>query len=532
MIEVYPVFQEDFTRHGIALHPTSCKVRHEGGGRYDLTMVLPMIPGGEYTLLDYDMPIKAPVPRQDVPEITLGVISYWKVPDDATADVPLYKSLGYYTRATYSTWAPARSYMAGDKVTYEKQNYRCTTGHGGITTPPPSNPNLWTAISNYSWVPGKVAATLSPGTSFIKTNDFNSTYMRAATLGGVTGYIEIAKVVQVSEDEPRVLPARTITHQLFRVRGIRPETSKHTVTVHAVHESYALNGMLLGECSLTAATPQTALEFLAGSMMGAWEGLLVTNIDGDPVTVDWSYKMAGDALLNPDKGFVAMLDGKLIRDNRDFIILPNEETDPVFEIAYGVNLLGLDWDGNVDSLISQVYPRAKAADGTDLFLPEMYVSTTRTLRDERMELLNVDLKVGDTITETDGTEVTLTEEEVLTRMRARASDRFTKDRCDEPVIKLKMDFLRLGDTCEYAKYRNSEYINPYDWIRVRCGPMGISAAVQMTGFEWDAVNELYDSATFGTVQNVTRRSVTGWQIRSGSVSARTLDENLRKVLGV
>ena len=86
--------------------------------------------------------------------------------------------------------------------------------------------------------------------------------MLAANLSGVQGYVEIAKVEQVGEETPRVLPARTITEQCFRIKEIRPrfDGRQATVTVHAVHESYGLNGMLLGECNMIAATPQTAPE--------------------------------------------------------------------------------------------------------------------------------------------------------------------------------------------------------------------------------------------------------------------------------
>ena len=532
MIELYPAAQTDFSKHGIALHPMTCSVRHEAGARYDLDMTLPLITGGEHALMDYEMFIKAPVPRQYVPAITLGVISFWKVPDDAAADVPLYKSLGYYTRITYDAWVGGRSYMVGNKVTDSGQNYQCISGHGGITTPPSQNPTLWTAISNYTFVSGTVAQQLTPGTSIIKLQDFNTDYMRASTLGGVEGYVEISKVEQVGDEEPRVIPARTIREQCFRIKYINPETDKGRVTVHAVHECYALNGMLLGSCNLIGATPQTALAFLEGAMMDTWGGLLATNIDDNPITVNWSYKMAGDVLLNPDSGFLALVNGKVIRDHKDIFILPNAQASPVFEAVYGVNIRGVSWKGSTENMVTRIYPRAKAADNTDLFLPEMYVETARTVPYPIMELLPVDLKVGETITETDGTEVTLDETEVFTRMRAAAQARFDVDKCDEPTVEMKLDFIRLGDTSEFAQYRDSENISPYDWITVRHGPLGIDVQIQMKGYEWDAILCRYNKATFGDVRYKGGRSVTEWQLQSGSVSRRALNEDLKKLLGV
>ena len=533
MIELYPASQTDFSKHGIALHPMTCSVRHEAGARYDLDMTLPLISGGEHTMMDYEMFIKAPVPRQYVPAITLGVISFWKVPDDASSNVPLYKTLGYTIHLTYEAWVAGTSYEVGKKVTSGNQNYQLTEALTGLeiyTNPAASN--KWKTIPNSTSQPSTIAAELVPGQSLIKLDDYNGTYMLAVNLSGVQGYVEISKVEQVGDEEPRVIPARTIREQCFRIKYINPETDKGRVTVHAVHECYALNGMLLGSCNLIGATPQTALAFLEGAMMDTWGGLLATNIDDNPITVNWSYKMAGDVLLNPDSGFLALVNGKVIRDHKDIFILPNAQASPVFEAVYGVNIRGVSWKGSTENMVTRIYPRAKAADNTDLFLPEMYVETARTVPYPIMELLPVDLKVGETITETDGTEVTLDETEVFTRMRAAAQARFDVDKCDEPTVEMKLDFIRLGDTSEFAQYRDSENISPYDWITVRHGPLGIDVQIQMKGYEWDAILCRYNKATFGDVRYKGGRSVTEWQLQSGSVSRRALNEDLKKLLGV
>lgn len=532
MIELYPKTQTDFSLHGLTLHPTVCTVYHQAGARYDLNMQLPLALSGEYEELDFGKFIKCPVPIQRVPEINLGKISYWQVPQSAASPVPLYKSLGYYQKVSYTAWQGGRSYMQGDKVTYAGQNYRCITGHGGVSSPPPSNPTLWETISNYAYVSGVVAAQLQPGSYIIKTGDFNATYMRAATPGGVAGYVEIAAVEQVGGEEDRILPARVIRDQAFRITQITPNSSAGTVTVHAEHPSYGLNGMLLGECNLISATPQTALDFLQGAMMDSWPGLIVTNINEPDLTVDWSYKMAGAAILNPDSGFLSMTNGKIIRDYWDSIILPNAQEAPVFEIAYGVNMQAIKWDGNVDNLVSRVYPRAKAEDGTALFLPEIYIASARDVPFQRMELLNVDAQVGKTVTATDGTEKTLTLQDVYDQMRQEAQARFDVDLCDVPTIKADVDYVRLGDTSQYARYRDSENISPYDWIRVRHPRLNIDAAIQMIGYEWDAILRRYNRSTFGDVRFTGGRNVTEWQLRSGCITRRALDEDLKNILGV
>lgn len=536
MIELYPANQTDFSRHGITLHPSECTVTWQSSGRYDLDMALLLMDSGplaiEAALLEYGRTIYASVPPQHIPDIDMGEISYWKVPDDAPANVPLYKSLGYTERVTYSAWEPGRSYMAGNKVTDGGQNYQCTTGHGGITTPPAQNPTLWTTISNYRYVSGTVLKQLTPGTMITKIADFNTTYMRAADATGKSGFVEIAKVEQVGGEHQYTIPGRDIKAQPFRIEEIRKRSASGTITVHAVHDTYLLNGMLLGECNLVAATPQTALAFILGGMMESWDGMLVTNISGIPITQDFSWKMAGDVLMNPKTGLVALLNAKIIRDGRDIFILANDEEDPVYQVTYGVNMEGVDWKGSVDKLKTRIYPRAKAADNTPLMLPEMYIETALTIPWVAMEKLDVDAKVGEKEVQTDGTEITLTEADVLQRMRDAGNARFDVDKCDRPTVTLELDFIRMGDTEEFAQYRGMELVGPYDWARALHGPLDIDAVMQMVGYVWNSLLERFNKTSYGDVRRYTGRNVTDWDLKSGAVTARSLSEALKKQLGV
>ncbi len=536
MIELYPANQTDFSRHGITLHPSESKVTWQASGRYDLDMTLLLMESGplaiESALLEYGRTLYASVPPQHIPDIDMGEISYWKVPDDASANVPLYKSLGHNERITYSSWSAGRSYSAGDKVTYGSQNYQCTLSHGGVSTPPPQDSGKWKTISNYRYVSGTVLKQLSPGTMITKISDFNATYMRAADVTGASGFVQIDKVVQVGEEQQYTIPGRDIKAQPFRIEEIRKRSANGIISVHAVHDSYLLNGKLLGECNLVAATPQTALAFIEGAMMETWDGLLVTNISSIPITQDFSWKMAGDVLMNPKTGLVKLLNAKIIRDGRDVFILANDEESPVYQVTYGVNLSGVDWKGSVDKLITRVYPRAKAADNTPLLLPEMYIETALEIPWTCDERLDVDAKVGEKEVQTDGTEITLTEADVYQRMRDASNARFTADKCDRPVVTLDLDYVRMGDSEEYAQYKGMEIVGPYDWVRALHGPLDISAVMQLVGYVWDSLLEIFDKGSFGDVRRYTGRNVTDWDLKSGAVTARSLSEVLKKQLGV
>lgn len=535
MVELYEANQSTFTRHGITLHPTKCEITFEAGSRYDLELTMPLMRDGylhtENELFTYGQIILASVPPQHIPEIVLGEIYAWKVKSGQQA--PLLKNLPYTQRVSYMAWSPGRSYMAGDRVTSDGQNWQCTTGHGGITTPPAQNPTLWTAISNYTEVPGTVLETLSAGTQFIKLGDYSNTYMRAQH-GNNIGFIEISKCEYVSVQGQRTIPARDITAQAFRITEIEKNSSSGTMTIHAVHISYLLNGILLDECDLVQATPQMALAAIYGAMMDEWDGTFATSITTGTVTEDFTNRMAGDVLLNPSNGFIEMVDGRLIRDNRDIVIVPNTDNNynPVYELSYGVNLLGVRWNLNIDEIVTRVYPIAKDEDDTTLWLGTKYVESDQAHDWAVSELLDTGLKVGATEKKSDGTETTLTKNQVLQRMYNMALERFDKDHCDLPVVTLDVDFINVGDTEEYKQYKGLATVAPYEYVAVNHVPLGLSVTVQLTGYTWDAINNKYVKTKFGDVRQYNGRSVTDWDLRSGAVTRRALSPALKRTLNI
>lgn len=518
MIQLYPKGTTAFDTNGITLHPISADMNWQKNGRYDVDMVLPKS-ALDTAPIDYGAVIRGPVPVKTVDAIDMGLITYWMV-SGGQADVPLYKALPYATGISYAPWQAYRSYTAGNRVTYNKNNYRCTVAHGGLSTSPAENPDLWARIPNTTQVAGKVLASLPSGTVLMKTADYNSTYMEAVTLDGQAGYIEIAKCTQQGEAEQRTLPAFVITQQSFEITEIRKSQPEETVSIHAEHISYRLGRTMLGPCSLNAVTPQTALLFIAGAMQEDYPGQLVTNISTGAFTADFSWQNAQKALLDPSAGLAAAIGAQLIRDNLDIYLLDNAQTAPRYAVRYGANMRTVRWSGNVGSLVTRIYPVAQDADGGMLMLPELYVDTARVIPFVRPEVLQVDAKVGDTITDADGTERTLTEEDVYAMMRTAANNRFAIDLCDVPDVTLELDYVHMPDTEQYAQYAAMANAAPCEWVQVVNGPLQIDAVIQLTACTFDMVLRRYKKTTFGTQK--AGGTVAGYQLQSGAVTSRTL----------
>ena len=517
MIQLYPKGAADFTVNGIELHPGEADVTWQIGGRYDCSVTIPR-EACEGITFDYGQILRISVPEEHVGAISLGTVSYYTT----NKSTKLYSQVPKAVKVSYMNWQSQRSYMAGDKVTYDKKNWRCVTGHGGLSVPPP-NGGLWTQISGTRMDSGKELATLAYGTTIMKVRDFNATYMEAATLTGLQGYIKIEDCDATGESETRTIPAFDIAEQLFTISKIDKETDAHNIRLEGEHISYQLGRTVLDECSVVGVNPATALRLIAGAMQEAYPGGLYTNITEGEIEADWSWTNAQAAILDPQKGLLKAIEARAIRDNRDIYIVPNPEGDAAYEIRYGVNMKTVKWTGDVSGTVTRIYPIAQREDGSRLTLPDKYIDSPLPVPYIRPEVLDTKLKVGEKITNTDGTEVTLTENDVLSRMEEMAQNRFDVDHCDRAEVTLDLDWIHMPDTEEYSQYMNLRNAAPAAWVRVTNGPMGVNTVIQMTGYTFDPILKRYKKATFG--DKTQRPSVAGYDIKSGAVGNRALGSN-------
>lgn len=514
MIQLYPKGQADFSANGIALHPEEAEVTWQIAGRYDFKMTIPR-EAAEGITFEYGQIIRASVPREQVAAIDLGTVNYY----ETNTSAKLYSQLPKSVKVSYNNWQALRSYMAGDKVTYDGKNWRCVTGHGGLSVPPP-NGGLWTQIAGSRMDEGKTITTLASGTTVMKVKDFNDTYMEAATLTGYQGYIKISECTATGESEQRTVPAFEITDQLFTINNIDKKTNRHSIIIEAEHISYQLGRTMLDECSVVGVNPATALMFIAGAMNEEYPGGLYTGIGEGEITADWSWENAQKAILDPKSGLLQYLEARIIRNNRDIYVVPNPEGPAAYDVRYGVNLENVHWNGDVTGIVTRIYPYAQREDGSRLALPEKYIDSVLPVPYIRPEPLNTGLKVGEKITNSDGTEVELTEDEVLTRMRQAAQDRFDVDHCDRAEVTLELDWVHMPDTEEYRQYINLRNAAPSEWVHVSEGPMGVDTVVQMTGYTFDPILLRYKRTSFGDKKQ--QPSVAGYDIKTGAVTNRAL----------
>ena len=536
MITVYTTTDTDYESNGSAvLMPTAAKVSEEAAASYELQLIHPIDERGLWRYLVPGNIIKVPVPAAHIESAVRGEnVDVWKANNAAT----LYASPKAPSKITYQGWYPDMAdngLTIGMKVTavvsssgggnFTTKNYQLTTmPHGNDAYKSPRDlPSCWTEIP--SETPGAASVTtLKADTEFYLVSEYNEYWLYVQTAKGYQGYIQKSYCSFVRTETVEDEPERDITNQLFRIYNVQTDTAKKTVTLSARHVSYDIMGNLVGECVLNNASAQTAVSRMHGALYTEVESTIATNIptDQEDYSATLTWKNPVSALLDPDSGIVPHFGAKLVRDNWDFFIYENKETDRGFRIEYGKNLIGVTWKTAADKLVNRIIPVAQKADGSELLLPEIWLDSP--IIDSypviNMEQLKVDGKVGGD----DGHDGTWTEEALLEHMRQIAIKRFD-DGCDKAEIEIKVDFIMLGDTEEYAQYKGLQKLFLYDTVSVRDPNVGLDMSLQVVSYEWDAILQRYQSITLGKVFSPVRRTVASFNISKGCVSFDKLSQD-------
>ena len=535
MISVYDVGNTAYTANGNAvLHPVSCVMSEDAGGSYEVAMVHPIAADGIWEHLVNEAIIKVPVPVPVIQSAYVGQdVDVYKINSNNTA---LREEPNEPTRITYQTWQDTPDgYSVGSKVTYSQNghNYQCVHGEGGssVTHNPPTHSD-WARIADYtSGSPALI--TLAADTEVYYIEASGQSWAKVSTKQGIVGYVKNSQITFVRHETVQPVPERVVEDQLFRIYNVVINTDNQTVNVNARHVSYDLSGVLLGPCNLALQEPSWAIMRIQDAMLIPYQGEIATNMtgtDNGTYTGDLSNKNGTQAILDPDKGIIPYFRGKLIRDNWDMFLMKNDLVDRGIRLVYGTNLRGVSWKRNTDKKVNRVQPVAKAADGSDLYLPEQWIdSDGGTSPVIRMERLKVDGQVGKD--DGTGTETTWTEENLLDHMREKAAERFTVDHADAQVVELTVNFTLLGETEEYKEYRGLEKVYMYDLVRVVDPRVGMNIQLQVSHVEWDCIMERYISIKVGNVYDYGGRTVFGYNIGSDAIEYEKIStETIRRII--
>jgi phage-related protein len=203
------------------------------------------------------------------------------------------------------------------------------------------------------------------------------------------------------------------------------------------------------------------------------------------------------------------------------------DTDRGFRIRYGKNARGITWRRSSANLVTRVVPVAKGEDGSDLYLPEMWIDSPLISAYPviLMERLSVKGQVGKA--KGDDQAGTWTESDLLDEMRAKAEERFTVDHADEIVQEVTVQFEQLGDTAEYAGLKELETVLLYDTVTAEDPRIGLQRQLYVSELEFDIIRKKVVGVKLSNVAEI-MRSVTGYNVQNNSISSVKLTDEAKQ----
>ena len=225
--------------------------------------------------------------------------------------------------------------------------------------------------------------------------------------------------------------------------------------------------------------------------------------------LDYERRNIVETFLDPESGICARYDLSMIRDNDVFYCLKNVGYDRGFLIENGKNLLGVERRVNIENLVTRVAPVGRDEEGEYVWLNRnglKYVDSSHIgeYPAPRAEIYYTDITIG---------ENGVTAENIQQKLYEEALTRFSIDEADIPEVTMTIQFVSLGDTEEYAQYRDLDKVYLYDILTIKDTIRGYNYAAQVVGVEHNILTGRLESVTIGHLTETDgTRKVATWKV--------------------
>ena len=279
--------------------------------------------------------------------------------------------------------------------------------------------------------------------------------------------------------------------QPFRIYNVKPNMSN--IEVNARHIFYDLLDNQCSEISFNGTAP------------GALAALQSAFAFAMPFSFDTDIYVSGEmktgrmnpiqVLLSDDDettSFVKGFGGELMRDGFKVSILTAMGQDRDVTIRYGKNLVGLDVTEDEADVKTRIlcYGSDGSATVESPYIGEYVYPKIYTLEDEN---------------------------KTKAELKAEAQALFDGG-ADLPLVNIKVDFITLADTVEYADYAPLEEVFLGDIVTIINQKMNFAKRARVISYEWDCLLEKYNEVELGDFMPTLASSVTSG-VRSGSLAS-------------
>lgn len=295
-------------------------------------------------------------------------------------------------------------------------------------------------------------------------------------------------------------------YQLFQVTSV--EQTLDGVSVTAQHVFY--------ELLHSPTTYKTEKQVPAATAInGVFDGMVtpderftcLTDTKDEAGPVDFERVNVVQALLDPENGICAKYGLSLIRNNYDLYALKNVGSDRGFVVEYGKNMLAVERTEDISNVVTRIIPFGKTKKGEIVYMDgTIFVDSSHI--DEYAFPRTMYLDCSEVATESK--EMTL--DQVKKELKKQAQAEF-KAGCDLPELSLTVDFVALGDTEEYAQYRDLDKVYMFDKITVKDKVRGYNYNAEVVAITYNVLTEMLESVTLGSIRKGTgTRKIATWQV--------------------
>ena len=488
MINVYSGKSTDFSTLGLAaLEPIECTVTESAGGQFEMTMVHPIDDALKWTYLQVGNVIKAPCATRQTPLI--------KITDNVPVGTTTTKTRSIYK---VQTTTGQRLHLRAKPSLSAKiiRAYKCGTQVVRLST-------------SGDWA--RVVVCSGGATGWMWKDDLKFVKSQTETVTGSSTVEVVSKTIEASQTR----------EQLFRIYSVEPDTSNNTVTVLASHIFYDLQGIICtAEYTPENVAANTVLNALLANLSSEHDFTFYCTVDS-PVSGDYTGVSLVKALLDPDIGIVAQTGARIIRDNFDVFIVPDEVLDRGMEIRHRKNLVGATMTTDISEAVTRIRPVGKTKKDGRLLITDNGGWVDSPNKDSyptpRDTEVSYDVKVGS------GDGEFKTEALARAELKRLAEQDFTNG-ADAATVSMDVQFIALENLKEYADYAPMLALYLYDMVRVIATYAGINAKIRVNGYTFDCLLKRYDSIQLGQITDI-EQTTYGYEIASGSVSGTKIMPN-------
>ena len=353
-----------------------------------------------------------------------------------------------------------------------------------------------TSIRNYGW------GSLKDAISCTVSCEENGAY-DLSMIYPMTGY-QAEKLL-----ERRLIsaaPSLYENRQLFRVyRVARPMDGR--IQVYAHHISYDLNNCVVRP--FAAKKLSEAISKLKSNIVGDCPFDITANYDKDgEFTVDKPMTVRAAMLSDNTENLASVYDGVWSFDGMQCVLQQKKEVNRGVQILYGVNLMDVTQEKNIEEVYTHVYPYWMSSTQNKYYDLDPIPANTIT---SYKKIYPLDLTSYYEKAPSDAS------------MRKTTDEFIRKNEIGKIQVSLTVSYAQLERCVEYKGSGQSKIILRGNTVEVRYLRLGISAQARVTKTEYNVLAERYNSIQVGDAKERLARTTVRDRNRVTTTNDRAVD---------